>query len=122
MSEELPVLGGTPFKGLLTHGQLGQGQDKFRTFVERIHYKVVGCLTAALDYVLIVTASIVPESPLFNHPSSGCSNLMAYVGAANIVAALFILGGASRGSYTPSAIVSASRQYDPSCCFGRWRF
>ena len=59
MSEEFPVLSATPFQGLLTPGQLGQGQDKFRTFVERIHYKVIGYLTATLDYVLIVTAGIV---------------------------------------------------------------
>ena len=35
---------------------------------------------------------------------------MAYVGAANIVAALFVLAGTSRGNYSPSALVSARRQ------------
>ena len=35
---------------------------------------------------------------------------MPYVGAANIVAALFILGTASRRNYSPSAIVSARGQ------------
>ena len=35
---------------------------------------------------------------------------MPYVGAGNIVAALFVLGATSRGNYSPSAIVSARRQ------------
>ena len=35
---------------------------------------------------------------------------MPYVARGNIVAALFVLGAASRGNYSPSAIVSARRQ------------
>ena len=35
---------------------------------------------------------------------------MPYVGAGNIVAALFVLGTNSRGNYSPSVIVSARRQ------------
>ena len=86
-------------------GQLGQRQDRFQTFFELIHYKVIGRFTATLDYVLIVTASMVAGVGYHS-----AANLMAYVGAANIVAALFILAGTSRGNYSPSALVSARRQ------------
>ena len=111
MAKEFPVAGGTPFQGLLTPGQLGQRQDRFRTFFERIHYKVIGHFTATLDYVLIVTASIVAGVGYHSVILQvDIPNLMAYVGAANIVAALFVLGGTSRGNYSPSAIVSAGRQ------------
>jgi undecaprenyl-phosphate galactose phosphotransferase/putative colanic acid biosynthesis UDP-glucose lipid carrier transferase len=111
MSEEFRVLGGTPLEGLLSPGQLSQGQDRLRGFIERIHYRVIGYLTATLDYVLIVTVSVI--APLGYHSiilGVGVANPMAYVGAANIVAALFVLGGASRGNYSPSAIISVSRQ------------
>ena len=95
----------------MTPGQLGQRQDRFRTFFELIHYKVIGHLTATLDYVLIVTASIVAGVGYHSVILQvDVPNLMAYVGAANIVAALFVLGGTSRGNYSPSAIVSAGRQ------------
>jgi undecaprenyl-phosphate galactose phosphotransferase/putative colanic acid biosynthesis UDP-glucose lipid carrier transferase len=64
-----------------------------------------------LDYVLIVTASIVVGGGYSSVIlKEDIPNLMPYVGAANIVAALFILGTASRRNYSPSAIVSARGQ------------
>ena len=111
MAKEFPAAGGTAFQGLQTPGQVDPRQDRFRTLFELIHYKVIGCFTATLDYVLIVTVSMVAavgyHSVIFQVDPP---NLMAYVGAANIVAALFVLAGTSRGNYSPSALVSARRQ------------
>jgi hypothetical protein len=109
MAKEFPAAGGTAFQGLQIPGQVDPRQDRFRTFFELINYKVIGCFTATLDYVLIVMASMVAGvgyHSVIPHPP----NLMAYMGAANIVAALFVLGCISRGDYSPSAIVSAGRQ------------
>src|SRR5262249_10153305 len=110
---EFPVAGGTAFQGLQTPGQLDLRQDRSLTsrLFGWIHYKVIGHLTAMLDYVLIVTASIVVgvgySVVLEEHI---LANLMPYLGAGNIVAALFILGTAARGNYSPSAIVSTRGQ------------
>jgi Undecaprenyl-phosphate glucose phosphotransferase len=111
MAKEFPAAGGTPCQDLLTSGQLGQRQDRFRTFFELIHYKVIGLFTATLDYVLIVMASMI--AGVGYHSVILRVDLqypMAYVGVANIVAALFVLSCTSRGDYSPSAIVSAGRQ------------
>ena len=68
----------------------------------QFHYKVIGHLTATLDYVLIVTASIVAGVGYHSVILQGdVPNLMPYVGAANIVAALFVLGATSRGRLQP---------------------
>ena len=92
-------------------GQLDLRQDRSRTFFGRIHYKAIGHLTGTLDYVLIVTASIVAGVGYHSVILQGdVPKLMPYVGAGNIVAALFVLGATSRGDYSPSAIVSARRQ------------
>ena len=82
----------------------------FQTFFDLIHYKFIGRFTATLDYVLIVTASMVAGVGYHGVGYHSAANLMAYVGAAYIVAPLFILGGTSRGNYSPSALVSARRQ------------
>jgi undecaprenyl-phosphate galactose phosphotransferase/putative colanic acid biosynthesis UDP-glucose lipid carrier transferase len=109
MAKEFPVELAHPSSSI--RGQLGQRQDRFQTFFELIHYKVIGCFTATLDYVLIVMASMVAgvgyHSVILQVDPP---NLVAYVGAANIVAALFVLAGTSRGNYSPSALISARRQ------------
>ena len=114
MGKEFPVAGGTAFQGLQTPGQLDLRQDRSLTsqLFGRIHYKVIGHLTAMLDYVLIVLASIVVGVGYYSVVLEEhiLSNLMPYLGAGNIVAALFILGTAARGNYSPSAIVSARGQ------------
>ena len=113
MGKEFPVAGGTPFPGFANPGQLDLGQDKSRTsrFFGWIHYKAIGQLTGTLDYVLIVTASIVAGVGYHSIILQGdVPDLMPYVAAGNIVAALFVLGATSRGNYSPSAIVSARRQ------------
>ena len=64
-----------------------------------------------LDYALIVATSAV--AGLVYHSiilQTDVPNLMPYVAAGNIVAALFVFGAASRGLYSPSAIVSARLQ------------
>ena len=113
MGNEFPVAGETPFLGLQSPRQLNLHQDRSQTsrFFGRIHYKAIGRLTGTLDYVLIVTASIVAGAGYHSVILQGdVPNLMPYVGAGNIVAALFVLGATSRGNYSPSAIVSARRQ------------
>ena len=111
MAKEFPAAGGTAFQGLQTPEQVDPRQDRSRTLFELIHYKVIGHFTATLDYVLIVTASMVAGVGYHSVILQvDVPNLMAYVGAANIVAALFVLGGISRGDYSPNAIVSAGRQ------------
>ena len=106
MGREFPVAGGTAFQGLQTPGQLDLRQDRSLTsrLFGRIHYKVIGHLTAMLDYVLIVLASLVVGVGYYSVYYSVVleehilSNLMPYLGAGNIVAALFILGTAARGN------------------------
>ena len=113
MGKESPVAPGTPFLGLQTPGQLDLGQVRSRTsrFFGWIHYKAIGHLTGTLDYALILTASIVAGVGYHWVILQGdVPNLMPYVGAGNIVAALFVLGVTSRGNYSPSAIISARRQ------------
>ena len=88
-----------------------QNEAQTSRFVGWIHYKAIGQLTGALDYPLIVTASIVAGAGYHSIILRGdVPDLMPYVAAGNIVAALFVLGAASQGNYSPSAIVSARRQ------------
>ena len=113
MGKEFPVAEGTPFLGLQSPGQfdLRQGRARASRFVGWIHYKAVGRLTGTLDYALIVMASIVAGVGYHAVVLQGdVPNLMPYVAAGNIVAALFVLGATSRGNYSPSALVSARRQ------------
>src|SRR6476620_5063155 len=113
MGKEFPVAEGTPFPGVQTLTHIDLRQDRARTsrFFGWIHYKAIGRLTGTLDYVLIVTASIVAGIGYHSLVLHGdVPNLMPYVAAGNIVAALFVLGSTSRGNYSPSAIVSARRQ------------
>ena len=111
--KEFPVPGGTPFLGLQSPGQIDLAEDRSQTsrFFGWVHYKAVGTLTAAFDYALIVTASIVAGVGYHAVILQGdVPDLMPYVAAGNIVAALFVLGAASRRHYTPGALVSARRQ------------
>ena len=113
MGKELPVAEGKPF---LTSQGLGpidlfQNGAPASRFFGWIHYKTVGQLTGILDYCIIVAASIVAGPGYHSLILQGdVPNLMPYVGAGNIVAALFILGAASHGSYNPSKLVSARVQ------------
>ncbi len=98
-----------------TPGQLDHGQSEAQ--VSRafgwIHYKTIGYLTGTLDYALIVTACMaagIGYHSLVLGERGGVSSLMQYVGAGNIVAALFVLGAASQGLYNPIKIVSGRFQ------------
>lgn len=113
MGKEFPVAEGKPFLGLPSPAQLDLRQDRVRRsrLVGWIHYKAVGRLIGTLDYALIVMASIVAGVGYHAVVLQGdVPNLMPYVAAGNIVAALFVLGATSRGNYSPSALVSARRQ------------
>ena len=113
MGKEFPVPGATPFLGFENPGQLELPQDRARTprFSGWIRYKTIGHLTGAVDYALIVTAIIVAGVGYHLVILQGdVPNLMSYLAAGNIVAAIFVFGGTSRGNYSPSALVSARRQ------------
>jgi Undecaprenyl-phosphate glucose phosphotransferase len=113
MGKEFPVAEGAPFSGVPISGHLDLRQDQSRTrrIFERIHYKAIGPTTGILDYVLIVTASIL-AGVTYHSIILGADvpNLLPYVAAGNMVAALFVLGAASQGNYCPAIIVSARRQ------------
>lgn len=112
MRKEFPFSGGAPFLGPQTPAQVDRGHEAQGSRVFGwIRYKTVGNLTAILDYVLILTACIAAGVGYHSLILRGnVPDLMQYVGAGNIVAALFVLGSASQGNYNPSKIVSARLQ------------
>ena len=108
MRKEFPVAGAIPFPGTQTPNHEA---NKVTRFFRRLHYKAIGQLTGALDYALIVCASIVAGigyHAILLH--SDVPDLMPYIGAGNLVAALFVLGAASQGTYSPSKIASPRLQ------------
>jgi Undecaprenyl-phosphate glucose phosphotransferase len=113
MGNEFPVAPDEPFPGSQTTVRLDLGRDRSRTsgFFRWIPYKGIGQFTGTLDYVLIVTASIVAGAAYHALILQGdVPDLMPYLAAGNIVAALFVFGAASRGIYSPNSLVSARRQ------------
>lgn len=113
MGNEFPVAPDEPFLGSQAPVRLDLGRDSSRRsgFFRWIPYKVIGQFTGTLDYTLIVTASIVAGAAYHSLILQGdIPDLMPYLAAGNIVAALFVFGAASRGIYSPSALVSARRQ------------
>lgn len=113
MEKAFQVAGSTPFLGSRVPEPIHLGQDDVRRsrLFGWVRYRVVGRLAATLDYALIVLASIVAGVVYHWAILQGdVPNLMPYVAAGNIVAALFVFGAASRGNYSPIAIVSTRRQ------------
>jgi undecaprenyl-phosphate galactose phosphotransferase/putative colanic acid biosynthesis UDP-glucose lipid carrier transferase len=113
MSNEFPLSGGAPVLGSHTAAQidLGRNEAQVSDISGWLRYKTIGHLTGMLDYVLILTACIASGVGYHSLVLWGnVPNLMPYVGAGNIVAALFILGASSHGAYHPSKIVSARLQ------------
>src|SRR4029079_12233483 len=112
MGNEFPVVPDEPFLG--SHAvRLDLRRDRSRTsgFFRWIPYKAIGQFTGTLDYVLIVTASIAAGAAYHALILQGdIPNLMPYLAAGNIVAALFVFGAASRGIYSPSGLASPFRQ------------
>ena len=113
MRKQFSYPDGAPFLGPETPGQVERDRELVpvsRAF-SWIRYKSIGQLTGALDYILILTACIA--AGVGYHAlilGESLPALMQYVGAGNIVAALFVLGTASQGNYHPSKIVSARLQ------------
>jgi Undecaprenyl-phosphate glucose phosphotransferase len=107
MTKHVPVAGGGAFLGSQTPGEVDPGRSNAQAWpvFRWIHYKAIGQLTGTLDFALIVTASIAAgvgyHSILLRE---NVPDLLPYVGAGNIVAALFVLGVASQGNYNPSKI------------------
>jgi undecaprenyl-phosphate galactose phosphotransferase/putative colanic acid biosynthesis UDP-glucose lipid carrier transferase len=112
MVKALQIAEDTPSLGSRT-GTLDFGQDTSRKSLlfGRLRYRSVGRLAGTLDYALIVAASMV-AGVLYHWAilRGDVPNLMPYVAAGNMVAALFVFGAASRGNYSASAIVSTRRQ------------
>ncbi|MGE3528033.1 MAG: undecaprenyl-phosphate glucose phosphotransferase [Methyloceanibacter sp.] len=113
MRNELPLSDGARLLGSPTRGEIGRGDEargRSRLF-GFIRYRTIGRLTGALDYVLILAACIAAGVGYHALVLRGdIPDLMPYVGLGNIVAALFVLGSASRGNYHPSRIVHARLQ------------
>lgn len=113
LMRKLSVTDGAGSLGPHTSGRfsLGENEAQLSALFGWIHYKAIGQLTGILDYVLIVTACTV--AGIGYHAvvlREDVPDLMPYVSAGNIVAALFVLGAASQGTYAPSTIVSARFQ------------
>ena len=91
--------------------ELGLDQSRTSGFFRWIPYRTIGQFTATLDYALIVIASVVAGAAYHSLILQGdIPDLMPYLAAGNIVAALFVFGATSRGIYNPSALASARRQ------------
>ena len=113
MESKFPLASNEPFLGSDAPVELDLGRDRSRAsgFFKWIPYKAIGQFTGTLDYVLIVTASIVAGAAYHSLILWGdIPDLMPYLAAGNLVAAIFIFGFTSRGHYSPSAIVSPRRQ------------
>ena len=110
MEKDVSVIGRGDFAGSRMPADPGRKAEAALGF-RWIHYKAIGQLTGALDYVLIVTASVAAGAGYhYILLRANIPDLSPYVGAGNIVAALFVLGVASRGNYKPSKIASARVQ------------
>lgn len=109
MRKEIPVSGGVAFYGV--PGQVDPTDFLVSRGSAWIRYKAIGQLTGALDYALIVAACIVAGIGYHSLVLGGAvPDLMQYVAAGNIVAALFVFGAASRGIFNPIKIVSGRFQ------------
>ena len=95
METEFPVASNEPFLGSETPVRLDLGRDRSRAsgFFRWIPYKAIGQFTGTLDYALIVTASIVAGAGYHALILRGdVPDLMPYLAAGNLVAALFVFG------------------------------
>jgi undecaprenyl-phosphate galactose phosphotransferase/putative colanic acid biosynthesis UDP-glucose lipid carrier transferase len=113
MDTEFPFESSEPFLDSDTHPALDRGRDRSRAsgFLKWIPYKAIGQFTGALDYALIVIASVLAGAGYHALILRGdIPDLMPYLAAGNLVAAIFVFGFASRGHYSPNAIASARRQ------------
>jgi len=98
--------GSAPFLGSEFPGHVDRNDTLLSRVGARIPYKAIGHLTAALDYLVIVAACVV--AGIAYHSlilGGGIPDLMQYVGAGNVVAALFVFGAASQGIFNPAKIV-----------------
>jgi Undecaprenyl-phosphate glucose phosphotransferase len=113
MESKFPLASNEPFLGSDVLVGLDLGRDSCRAsgFFKWIPYKAIGQFAAMLDYVLIVAASIAAGAGYHALILRGdIPDLMPYLAAGNLVAAIFIFGFTSRGHYSPSAIASSRRQ------------
>ena len=112
MRNESPYFGGAPFVGSQSPEiERTAGARRMARSIGWASYKTVGYLTGTLDYALILIACIASGVAYHGLVLGGSvPDFMQYVGAGNMVAALFILGSASQGNYSPNKIVSARLQ------------
>jgi undecaprenyl-phosphate galactose phosphotransferase/putative colanic acid biosynthesis UDP-glucose lipid carrier transferase len=110
MQTEFPVASNEPFLGS-NAASLNLGSSRATGFFSWIPYKAIGQFTGTLDYVLIVTVSLLAGATYHALVLGGViPDLMPYLAAGNLVAAIFTFGFASRGHYSPIAIASVRRQ------------
>jgi len=111
MRKKLPVSSSAPVLGSEIPGGVDRNGSGISWFLAWIPYKAIGQMAGTLDYVLIVAACMAAGIGYHSLVLGGeVPSLMQYVGAGNIVAALFIFGAASRGIYNPIKIVSGRFQ------------
>lgn len=116
MGKEFPVPGGIALPRTQTTGPRREPNDASEAYKTSrvfgwIPYKSIARLAALLDYALIVITSTLAGFAYHSLILRGdVPNLMPYLAAGNLVAALFVFGASSRGIYNPSAIVSARLQ------------
>src|SRR5687767_7750784 len=99
---KLPVSSSGPVLGPGIPAELDRSSSPPSWLLARIPYKAIGQMTGTLDYLLIVAACMAAGIGYHSLLLDGeVPSLMQYVGAGNIVAALFIFGAASQGIYNP---------------------
>ena len=95
MESKFPLASNEPFLGSDVPVELDLGRDSSRAlgFFKWIPYKAIGQFAGTLDYALIVTASIVAGAAYHSLILQGAiPDLMPYLAAGNLVAAIFVLG------------------------------
>ena len=113
MGNQFPIAPDEPLLGSQTRSQLSLARNGSRawSFFSWIPYKAIGQFIGTLDYVLIVAGSIAAGAGYhFLILRGDVPDLMPYLAAGNLVAALFVFGFASRGLYQPNAIASTRYQ------------
>src|SRR5262245_58218699 len=104
MESEFPVASNEPFLSSGASVRLDVGLERVRAsgLFRWLPYKAIGQFTAALDYMLIVAASVFAGVGYHALILRGdIPELMPYLAAGNLVAAIFIFGLTSRGHYSP---------------------
>jgi Undecaprenyl-phosphate glucose phosphotransferase len=83
-----------------------------RPFPRLVSYRTTGVLVALLDFILVVTASLVAGVTYHLILIGHAGDIQAFIGIGANAALLFILLTASRGAYRVPALFSAGKQVE----------